>query len=96
MHAEIDWEGEERERERESLLNMSRSAFSSQAGAVMFYQVLVQHGSRSLRGDVTVELRSLFWNSVLDRNVASRRLLSAYLLLLKEWKNPIAVTLNIT
>lgn len=74
-----------------ALLNMSRSAFfvtgrSCFLQNVMFYQFLVQQGPRSFRSDVTVELRSLFWNSVRDRNVVSCRLLSPCLLVLKEWK----------
>jgi hypothetical protein len=87
----LNWSG--RKRRSESLLNMSSSSFSSQAEAVMFYQFLVQRGPRSLRSDVTVELRSLFWNSVRSRNVASWHLLSSYLLVLKERKNPIPLTL---
>jgi hypothetical protein len=48
--------------------------------------ILVQQGPRSFLSDVTVELRSLFANSVRDRNVVSWRLLSSSLLVLKEWK----------
>ena len=73
------------------LLNMSRSAFFVKGRRcflqnVMFYLFLVQQGPRSFLSDVTVELRSLFWNSVRDRNAVSWRLLSSCLVVLNEWE----------